>query len=180
MATRPAQASPPTSPTTPNPAAATAATVAGDGRGRGPDSDLGIVDGLVQLSFLIPSLLGRIVAEHGLSIVQARLIGVLTDREIGMLELSRILELEKSSVTGLVDRAERRGLVQRVAVPGNRRAVRVILTPAGQALAGNVRSEVAAAIAQRAAELTQAQQDRLARLASALVRHEAALRGIPF
>jgi DNA-binding MarR family transcriptional regulator len=79
-----------------------------------------------------------------------------------------------------VDRAERRGLVQRVAVPGNRRAVRVILTPAGHALACAVRSEVATAIAQRAAELTQAQQDRLARLASALVRHEAALRGIPF
>jgi DNA-binding MarR family transcriptional regulator len=93
------------------------------------------VDGLVQLSFVIQSLLGRVAAGHDLSITQLRLLGVLRDREIGMLELARILELEKSSVTGLVDRAERRDLVKRVAVPGNRRAVRGVLTPRGHALA---------------------------------------------
>jgi len=107
------------------------------------------------------------------------LLGVLRDREIGMLELSRILELEKSSVTGLVDRAERRGLVQRMAVPGNRRAVRVTLTPHGQALARRVATDVAAAVTELLSGVGPAQQDRLAQLASHLILHDAAVRAIP-
>lgn len=138
-----------------------------------------MVDGLVQLSFVIQSLLGRIAAGHDLSIVQTRLLGVLRDREIGMLELSRILELEKSSVTGLVDRAERRGLVQRMAVPGNRRAVRVTLTPHGQALARRVAEDVAAQITELVDDLDPARQHRLAQLASHLIRHDAVVRAIP-
>jgi len=141
--------------------------------------DLGVVDGLVQLSFVIQSLLGRIAAGHDLSVVQTRLLGVLRDRAIGMPELSRILELEKSSVTGLVDRAERRGLVQRMAVPGNRRAVRVTLTPRGQALARRVAEDVAAQITGLVDGLGQAQQHQMAQLASQLIRHDAAVRAIP-
>jgi MarR family len=44
------------------------------------------------------------------------------DREPGMLELARHLELEKSSLSGLVDRAESRGLVERI--PSGRRPAR--------------------------------------------------------
>ena len=74
--------------------------------------DLGIVDSLVQLSFLVQGVLGSVAARYDLSITQTRLLGVLRDREPGMLELSNFLGLEKSSVTGLIDRAERRGLAQ--------------------------------------------------------------------
>ena len=56
-------------------------------------------------------MLERRAAEHDLSIVQTRLLGVLRDRKPTMNELARLLELDKSSVSGLVDRAERRGLV---------------------------------------------------------------------
>jgi MarR family transcriptional regulator, lower aerobic nicotinate degradation pathway regulator len=143
------------------------------------EADLGVVDGLVQLSFVVQSLLGRVMAEHGLSIVQARLLGVLRDREIGMLELSRILELEKSSVTGLVDRAERRGLVRRVAVPDNRRSVRVTLTPHGQDLARVGAERVAERIGELVAGLSPARRGRLAHLASELVFADAARREIP-
>jgi DNA-binding MarR family transcriptional regulator len=150
-----------------------------DSRRRAADTDLGVVDGLVQLSFVVQSLLGRTAAGHDLSIIQTRLLGVLRDREIGMLELSRILELEKSSVTGLVDRAERRGLVQRVAVPGNRRAVRVVLTPHGHALTRIVAAEVGAQIAELVDGLSPAQQHRLTNLASSLVLRDATARSIP-
>jgi DNA-binding MarR family transcriptional regulator len=108
-----------------------------------------------------------------------RMLLVLRDREIGMLELSRILELEKSSVTGLVDRAERRELVQRVAVPGNRRAVRVILTPRGHALARVVFADITAQITELVGGLSAAQQHRLAQLASGLIYSDAAAREIP-
>ena len=141
--------------------------------------DLGVVDGLVQLSFLVQSMLGRVAGAHDLSIIQTRLLGVLRDREIGMLEIARILELEKSSVTGLVDRAERRGLVQRVAVAEDRRAVRVTLTPAGRALAETVFAEVSAVTAELVGHLGQAERNRLSRLATSLVFADAESRHIP-
>lgn len=137
-----------------------------------------MVDGLVQLSFLVQSVLGRVAAAHDLSIVQARLLGVLRGREVGMLELARFLELEKSSVTGLVDRAERRGLVRRVAVVDDRRAVRVQLTLRGNALARTAADELAAGIADLVGGLSGAQRDRLSHLATTLVRDAAAARAI--
>lgn len=142
-------------------------------------TDLGLVDGLVQLSFAIQSLLGRATAAHGLSIVQTRLLGVLRDRELGMLELSRILEIEKSSVTGLVDRAEGRGLVRRVTSANDRRAVRVTLTPEGQRLASTVADDVAAQLAELTADLSPTQRNRLSQTAGQLVSDYAAARSIP-
>jgi MarR family transcriptional regulator, lower aerobic nicotinate degradation pathway regulator len=92
------------------------------------------VDGLAQLSFTVQGMLERRAAEHGLSVIQARLLGVLRDRKPTMNELARILGLDKSSVTGLVDRAERRGLVLRVPSTADRRVVLVSLTDDGRAL----------------------------------------------
>ena len=86
------------------------------GRSRTADPervDLGVVDALAQLSFVVQGALGEIATAHDLSIIQTRLLGVLRDRTPGMNELARFLGLDKSSVTGLVDRAERRGLVRR-------------------------------------------------------------------
>jgi DNA-binding MarR family transcriptional regulator len=52
-----------------------------------------------------------------------------------MSELASILGVEKAAITGLVDRIERRGLVQRTGVPGDRRACHVRLTPTGESKA---------------------------------------------
>ena len=49
-------------------------------------------------------------------------------------ELSRQLIMHRSNITGLVDRLEKRGLVQRRDVAADRRAYRVVLTPAGAEL----------------------------------------------
>ena len=106
------------------------------------DDDLGIVDGLVQLSFLVQAVLGRVATGYDVSIIQARLIGVLRGRELGMAQLARVLNLDKSSTTGLVDRAEGRGLVRRTTVPGDGRAVHVVLTAKGEKLAKAFAAEV--------------------------------------
>ncbi len=106
--------------------------------------ELDIVDGLAQLSFLIQGLLQRRAAEHDLSMIQTRLLGVLRDRRPGMNELAQVLDLDKSSVSGLVDRAERRGLVVRAPSTIDRRAVLVVLTDAGRALASDVAARFAA------------------------------------
>ena len=49
-------------------------------------------------------------------------------------DLSRQLLMHRSNVTGLADRLERRKLVKRLAGRGDRRAYRVVLTPAGRTL----------------------------------------------
>jgi DNA-binding MarR family transcriptional regulator len=89
---------------------------------------------MAQLTFAIHAMLERRAAEHDLSVTQTRLLGVLRDRTPTMHELARFLDLDKSSVTGLVDRAERRGLVTRTPSTADRRAVQVSLTDQGRAL----------------------------------------------
>ncbi len=49
-------------------------------------------------------------------------------------ELGRQLLTHRSNVTGLVDRLEKRGLVERRAAPQDRRVYRVLLTSAGEKL----------------------------------------------
>ena len=90
------------------------------------------MDALAQLSFLIQGTLAKHAAAHDLSMVQTRLLGLLRDREPTMQQLARLLELDKSSVTGLVDRAERRGLVRRTPSTDDRRAIRVKLDGVGR------------------------------------------------
>jgi DNA-binding MarR family transcriptional regulator len=102
---------------------------------------------MAQLSFVIGSLLERQAAAHDLTMAQVRLLGVLRDRTPTMFELARLLGLDKSSTTGLVDRAERRGLVQRAPSATDRRSVRVSLTLDGRAL-------VSAAAARFGADVT--------------------------
>jgi MarR family transcriptional regulator, lower aerobic nicotinate degradation pathway regulator len=95
---------------------------------------LNTIDGLAQLAFVIHGMLEFRAAEHDLSITQARLLGVLRDRTPTMNQLARLLGLDKSSVSGLVDRAERRGLVVRIPSAADKRAVLVGLTDEGRAL----------------------------------------------
>jgi DNA-binding MarR family transcriptional regulator len=99
-----------------------------------PHQTLSPADGLAQLSFLVYGILEHRAREHDLSIIQIRLLGVLRDRRPTMNELARLLDLDKSSVTGLVDRAERRGLLARLPSAADRRSVLVTLTDHGRSL----------------------------------------------
>ena len=96
------------------------------------DADLEVLENLARLSFLVQARLVQVAEAQHLTPVQARLLVVLSDREPTMLVLAGIMGLEKSSLTGLVDRAEARGLVERFADPQSRRSVRVRLTAAGR------------------------------------------------
>ncbi|MGW0855375.1 MarR family winged helix-turn-helix transcriptional regulator [Streptomyces sp. NPDC002690] len=133
-----------------------------------PD-DQGLVDGLAQLSFAVQAALGKVAAAHDLSIVQLRMFGVLRDREPGMRELAGHLGLDKSSATGLVDRAERRGLVRRSPSPHDRRSVQVALTEQGHRLAREATVEAERRIHALASHLTDEQRAQLSLLASAVV-----------
>jgi MarR family transcriptional regulator, lower aerobic nicotinate degradation pathway regulator len=139
--------------------------------------DLGIVDSLVQLSFLVQGVLGSVAARYDLSIIQTRLLGVLRDREPGMLELSNFLGLEKSSVTGLIDRAERRGLVRRVASSQDGRGIHVQLTDEGRKLASAFVDDVTRRVMTLTDCLSNADRRRLSTLASQILFADATERG---
>ncbi|MFN0069195.1 MAG: MarR family winged helix-turn-helix transcriptional regulator [Limisphaerales bacterium] len=65
---------------------------------------------------------------------QFNVLNLLRDRPDGLsqAEFSRLLVMHRSNATGLVDRLELRGLVRRANNPADRRAYRVLLTPAGR------------------------------------------------
>jgi DNA-binding MarR family transcriptional regulator len=136
------------------------------------------VDGMAQLSFVVMGMLERRAAEHDLSIAAARLLGVLRDREPTMNELARLLDLDKSSVTGLVDRAERRGLVARASSPADGRAVLVRLTDEGRSLVSAAAGLFAADVTAMLGRLPARDRAVLARLVSRLLVAHAAGHGI--
>src|SRR5487761_250184 len=143
-----------------------------------PAPQLDPFDGLAQLSFVIMGLLERRVAEHDLSIAATRLLGVLRDREPTMNELARLLDLDKSSVTGLVDRAERRGLVERAPSTADRRAVLVRLTDEGRSLVSAAAGLFAADVTAMFGRLAPRDRAALSRLVSRLLIAHAAGHGI--
>jgi DNA-binding MarR family transcriptional regulator len=136
------------------------------------------VDAVVQLSFAVQTLLTEIAAEHDLSITQLRLLGILRDREPAMLDLARHLKLEKSSVTGLIDRAQRRGLVERSTAPHDGRAVHVRLTAEGRRLTEQITAQANTALSGLLDGLPARDRERLAALAGTVVRQHAAGRGV--
>ena len=108
---------------------------------------------LLRLSFLVQHGYGEVSREHGLTPQQAQLLCMLLGGPVGMAELGAWLHLEKSSMTGLVDRAEQRGLVTRVRDVRDRRAWRVALTERGTELASCFHDHVSRSVAALADDL---------------------------
>ena len=83
--------------------------------------------------------------------------------------LSKLLNLDKSSITGLVDRAEHRGLVRRIPAIDDRRTIRVSLTPSGRRVVGAVAASFAADVRSATASLSDEEQRQLSILATRVV-----------
>ena len=105
-----------------------------------------VADALIRLSALTQSALTRTAEHHGLPAAQARLLCMLAAGPRRMSELAGLLGIEKAALTGLADRAERRGLVARTAVPGDRRAVSVTLTLEGREVASAFHRDVSTSL----------------------------------
>ncbi len=133
------------------------------------DGRMGIVTALVRSTFLVNAVYSESAREYGITMPQGQLLCVLMARPYGMTELGAVLRLAKSSLTGLVDRTERNGLVRREPDPRDTRAVRVALTPEGQRLAGEFYAETCRRIEELPAGLDAAERDRLAGLPGRVV-----------
>jgi MarR family transcriptional regulator, lower aerobic nicotinate degradation pathway regulator len=126
-------------------------------------------DNLVQVSFAVIAALSRVASEHGLSLTQLRVLGILRDREPTMAELATYLGLERSTVSGLIDRAVQRGLVRKTSDTADGRSVRVSLTAEARRLETRVIAEVTEHMAPLTDRLNLGEQKRLsAMLAKAL------------
>lgn len=132
-------------------------------------SQIGIVAALVRSAFLVNAVYAESGREHGLTPQQGQLLCVLMAQSYGMSELGATLGLAKSSLTGLVDRTERNGLVRREPDPRDSRAVRVALTPAGSRLAAEFYAETCRRIDRLADGLSLADRDLLAGLLGRVV-----------
>lgn len=116
--------------------------------------------GLVRLSGLVQAVYQRVSERHELTPVQARLLCVLLDGPRGMAELAGCFGVEKAALTGLMNRAERRGLALRSSVPGDRRAVQVTLTDEGREAALAFHAEMGQEMERLLAPLTEPDRER--------------------
>ncbi|HEY3751042.1 MAG TPA: MarR family transcriptional regulator [Pseudonocardiaceae bacterium] len=128
-----------------------------------------VQDSLVRASFTVMALLSQAAAAHDLSLTQLRALAILRDREPKMAELADHLGLDRSSVSGLIDRAARRGLVRRDSSSDDGRAVRVSLTEDGHRLAAVMTDEIGSLIAPMTSRLSTADQNRLGTLLTRLL-----------
>ena len=123
-----------------------------------------LVDAIVPLAFAPLAVLPPLAAENDVSLTQLRVLGILRDRRLGVSALAGYLGLEKSTMSGLLDRAERRGLVVRAANADDARGVDVTLSRAGAALVDRQYARIRAALAPLTHRLAAADQRHVQRL----------------
>ncbi len=123
----------------------------------------------MHLARLVHDVFARTAATRDLTATQARLLCVLAEGPKTMTELAGILGVEKAAVTGLVDRIDRRGFVERRTVPGDRRACRIQLTRTGRTQARAVHEDILWAIDLLVSRISTRQRDQLRRTVTSLL-----------
>ncbi|MET8652377.1 MULTISPECIES: MarR family winged helix-turn-helix transcriptional regulator [Nocardia] len=86
------------------------------------------------------ALYSLIARSFGLTTQQIELLCQLDGHTPTFGELATLLGCDKTNVTGMVDRLERRGFLTRQADPADRRVTRAALTPHGIALRAEIRA----------------------------------------
>ena len=129
-----------------------------------------LLEALVQMSFTVIGIISTVAARHDLSLTLLRVGGTLRNRTLTMSELATYLGLDRSTVTGLITRAEERGFLVRVENEIDKRSSRVTLTDTGQQLSTACAAEIAREIEPVVAPLSAAERRRLDRLLRATSR----------
>jgi DNA-binding MarR family transcriptional regulator len=123
-----------------------------------------LVDALAQAAFTTMAVLTKVAADNDLSLTQLRVLAILRDRRLRVTTLAAHLGLEKSTMTGLVARAEKRGLIERAPNTDDGRAVDVSLSAAGLRLAETVQATVRRELAPMTGKLAAGERRRLSTL----------------
>lgn len=126
--------------------------------------DEGLADALVTTAFITTAVINRIGAENNLSLSLVRALGILSDRRPRMTELADYMGLEKQTMSGLIARAEKRGLVARAPNEEDGRATDVFLTSDGAALVKRLHVQGREALAPLTEQLSASDQKQLQEL----------------
>jgi DNA-binding MarR family transcriptional regulator len=129
-----------------------------------PASDEGLANALVTTAFVTMAVINKIGAENDLSLSLIRVLGILWDRRPRMAELADYLGLEKQTMSGLIARAEKRGLVARAPNKEDGRATDVFLTSDGAQLVKRLRAQGQQALAPIIEQLSASDQQLLQQL----------------
>ncbi|SEM15348.1 MarR family winged helix-turn-helix transcriptional regulator [Streptacidiphilus jiangxiensis] len=81
-------------------------------------------------------------AARSLTGAQAKVLGLLRRGPMPMRQIAQTLSCEPSNITGIVDRLEARGLVERQPDPEDRRVKRVVTTETGSAATSELRASL--------------------------------------
>ena len=115
-----------------------------------------------------------------LSLVHLNVLFVLNaDGPMPMRALAESMDVSQASATGIVDRMEQRGLVERQRDAEDRRVVRVAITDEGRRLIAGMAQERREHLAQMLEQMTDAELDAFLVGATALRRVRAALHATP-
>lgn len=128
---------------------------------RAPAADEALIDALVTTSFVTMAVINRIAGENDLSLSLVRVLGILADRRLRMTDLADYLGLEKQTMSGLIARAEKRGLVARAPNEDDKRATDVFLTSAGAKLVKRLQAQGQQALAPLVGQLGASEQKQL-------------------
>lgn len=131
-----------------------------------PAAEFNVAEQLVRLARLIEGIHAQVSQAHDLTPVQAKLLCILVFAPRTMGQLAQGVGVEKAAMTGLIDRAERRGLVTREPVPSDRRAVKVTLTDAGRRTGQAFHAQVTARLDELVAPLAPRDRAQFARALS--------------
>lgn len=135
---------------------------------------------LMKFFFAQREHLPTLGAQFGLSPVQCHVLHLIEpDAPLPMGRLAETLACDASNVTGLVDRLEARGLVQRLPSAGDRRVRVLELTPAGSRLRAQLLKRITSA-SLPLAKLSASQQRSLVRILETLLNEQSRQgRGLP-
>lgn len=121
-----------------------------------PDDPTTLVTAVLAASAALLRESERLLRPHGLTAAQFNVLRILAGQPEGISQraLGDLLVVDRSSVTGLLDRMEKAGWVRRSDHPEDRRVYQVRLTPAGRARWEETEPRYVAAARQVAAGLS--------------------------
>lgn len=106
-----------------------------------------LLEALIPIAFITMAALNKIGAENDLSLTVVRVLGILRDRRLRVTDLANYLGLEKQTVSGLITRSEKQGLVARAPSTNDGRSVEVHLTSEGADLFDRLHRQAQQALA---------------------------------
>jgi DNA-binding MarR family transcriptional regulator len=126
-----------------------------------------IVETMIYLSTESRRLAREVAARYGVTATQLTVLKLL--HQIGDLrlgDLSRRIQAQNSTVTGIVDRMEEAKLVERIRDADDRRAWRIVLTPLGRKVAERAQVSPWETFREALAELPREDKKRLVQILS--------------